>query len=647
MSENNKESLEKILKTITSAEQVIKEVKTSGIDISESEKLLGQAMEAYKEKDDKKVMFFVKKAEALAKKDWKDYYVKLTEETLSSTRKLIDEVKEANLDASEAEDLYNHAIELVEQKNFKIAEEYIKKAVTVANSIWNESRAQVVSDAIASIHALIMEAKEIGVDVIEAEKELLKAITHYKEGEYELADELVKQAVMLSRDSWNNYRAQVASESISDTYNLIMDAKNFGVDTRYAENTLSEAETRFEDNTYDDVEELLSDVEIDIKNRMQESRSKVIENAMADLLTAINEAKEMQADISSAEDLFNQAQEMLRDGDFDSVEDYLKAIESLVYDARKERENEIAAESISSTESMLREIETKVSDHAAEDALSVTQSLLKKLKVMADKEEETGTDLVEEGLEEVSDFESESEMDVEVHWETEDTESGVTADDSEIYEWGATYLCKEKKSQSSFKFYLNLLKGGSRGLCISRLHPDKLSQKYNLTESTIWLSKLPCDNCRNPSNLGKLAFTINQFLDKNPKSTVLLDGLEYLINNNDFQMVLRFIDDIHESIVIHGSIFVIPVSPASYTEREITLLERNSIALVDRIISNTKKFFEIEPFILPDKEKVTAGGGEGGSSKPLKKKIKKSEKEPKRPIKKTVTTKVERKKKYW
>ena len=139
---------------------------------------------------------------------WKDYYLKLTEETLSSTRKLIDEVREAGVEPIEAEKLFLHALELVEKKNFKLAEEYIKQAVDAANAVWGESRSKVVSDAIASIHSLIMEAKEIGVDVTEAEQVLLKAISHFKNEEYELADELVKTAVMMSRESWNEYRAR-------------------------------------------------------------------------------------------------------------------------------------------------------------------------------------------------------------------------------------------------------------------------------------------------------------------------------------------------------------------------------------------------------------------------------------------------------
>jgi tetratricopeptide (TPR) repeat protein len=617
---NNNEQIEDMLKTITSAELVIKEVKDAGVDISESERLLAQAMEAYKENDDKKVRFFVKKAEALAKKVWKDYYVKLTEDTLSSTRKLIDEVKEAGLEPVEAEELFNHAIELVEKKNFKLAEDYIKESVNAANKIWNESRSKIVSDAIASIHALIMEAKEIGVNVSDAEKVLLNAITNYKNEDYEVADELVKKAVIMARDSWNKYRSKVASEGISDMYNLIMKAKQGGTDTKKSEKLLARAEKRFEETAYDEVEDLLKQVETDIKNRMQDARSRELEQQLNRARKAMADAKKMKADVTSAEELFKQAEAMYKERDYDSVDDYLKVIETLIQDAMREVESEIAAESISSTESMLRDIETRVetkpSDGTPSDALTETQKLLEKLKLMGEQDETEKAPAAEpvEAAEVVEDVEIVEEPDEKVAvYETvkggEQTgEVDTSSDDPESYEWGATYICKEPKSQQSFQFYLNLLKGGARGLCISRMHPDKLAKKFNLTDSTIWLSKLSCDTCRNPSNLGKLAFTINQYLDKNPASIILLDGLEYLINNNDFQMVIRFIDDIHESIVVNDSIFIIPVSPASYTEKELTLLERNSIGLTDRLIKTTSKFFENMPLLLEDEEDASKSG---------------------------------------
>jgi tetratricopeptide (TPR) repeat protein len=598
------QSLDNILQTINSAENVINEVKASGIEIPESERLLEQAMHAYREKDDRKVMFFVKKAEALAKKIWKDYYVKLTDETLSSTRKLIDEVKEANLDPKEAEELFNHAITLVEQKNFKLAEEYIKKAVTSANMTWNTSRAKVVSDSIASIHALIMEAKDIGVDVSEAEKILLNAITHYKNEEYETADELVKNAVILARNSWNSYRAKVASEGISEAYNLILKAKNSGADITKAEKILNEAEMQFEENEYEDVERLLKLVDDYVKDQIQESHHDVTLKLLQEVENSINEAKSMKADVTSAEELFKQAKVMFEEKDYDSVEDYLKVIETLVNDSRQQRENELAAESISSTESLLRDIETKVGDQTTNDALLATHSLLEKLKMMGETDETT-----------VGELSDELPVEPKV---LEPAVQEAAADDSEVYEWGATFISKEPKSQKSFNFYLDLINGGAKGLCISRMHPDKLATKYNLKDSTIWLSKLPCETCRNPSNLGKLAFTINQFLDRNPQSVIILDGLEYLISNNDFQMVLRFIDDIHESIVVHDSIFVIPVSTASYNERELTLLERNTSALTGAIIKNIHKFFINLPEPKVAKAASKAAGRTDKGSKPGK-----------------------------
>ena len=60
------------------------------------------------------------------------------------------------------------------------------------------------------------------------------------------------------------------------------------------------------------------------------------------------------------------------------------------------------------------------------------------------------------------------------------------------FEWGATYLVNETRSDFSFRFYQRLLELGEKhhisGLCISRIHPSKISAKYGLDKKNIlWL----------------------------------------------------------------------------------------------------------------------------------------------------------------
>ena len=55
---------------------------------------------------------------------------------------------------------------------------------------------------------------------------------------------------------------------------------------------------------------------------------------------------------------------------------------------------------------------------------------------------------------------------------------------------------------------------------------------------------------------------------------LLLDGLEYLISNNAFNPVLRFLRRLIDKISETESILLISVSPKAINEQELKLLER-------------------------------------------------------------------------
>ena len=152
------------------------------------------------------------------------------------------------------------------------------------------------------------------------------------------------------------------------------------------------------------------------------------------------------------------------------------------------------------------------------------------------------------------------------------------------FEWGVTYLSKEDDPGVAYNFYSKLASIHDH-LCISRVHPTKLESRYRLPqESVIWLSKSGEPNSQPPTNIGKIAHTINHFIKKSEASVIILDGLEYLISNNDFPVVMRMLDDIQESIVINQSIMIIPISPTVFSKKELTLLERNTSYLTPQVM---------------------------------------------------------------
>jgi predicted ATPase len=138
-----------------------------------------------------------------------------------------------------------------------------------------------------------------------------------------------------------------------------------------------------------------------------------------------------------------------------------------------------------------------------------------------------------------------------------------------------SFLIKESKSDNSFEVFSALIDRGYKGLCITRIPPDKLE---NISRSTgteiLWLSKKSGKTCIPPS-LVKLSHEIMSFAKKNQNSVILLDGLEYVIGNVEFNKVLRFVNEIVDSTALNKSIFIMPMNPLAIDKKHLALIERD------------------------------------------------------------------------
>lgn len=146
---------------------------------------------------------------------------------------------------------------------------------------------------------------------------------------------------------------------------------------------------------------------------------------------------------------------------------------------------------------------------------------------------------------------------------------------TEDWEFGNGYLLKCKSSEYAFNILKDLIaKPDRNAICVTREHPDKVNKKYGLDITEIWWLSTSTEKFSvTPSNVSKIARIINDYVKTNENSVVLLDGLEYLISNNDFPKALRLIESIHETIVRNNAILIVPVNPLVIDEKNVQKLE--------------------------------------------------------------------------
>jgi CheY-like chemotaxis protein len=141
---------------------------------------------------------------------------------------------------------------------------------------------------------------------------------------------------------------------------------------------------------------------------------------------------------------------------------------------------------------------------------------------------------------------------------------------------GFGYVVKELKPERSFEMFVDQVTHNIQGLCITREHPQTIRKKWGLEKTPIiWLSNQLGKVYVNPTNIGILSDTIIRFIEKSGDCVVMIDGIEFLIVNNDFEKVLRMVHHIAEATMEYKSRLIISVDPRTLDTREMALLERN------------------------------------------------------------------------
>ena len=147
---------------------------------------------------------------------------------------------------------------------------------------------------------------------------------------------------------------------------------------------------------------------------------------------------------------------------------------------------------------------------------------------------------------------------------------------------GHSYFLREKRHERALEYLTELMDDGYAGLYITRRHPDHISRKRGRDGmKVIWLSTTLGRDYVDPHNLGSLTNLISSFMDKGSKAAILLDGLEYLMINNDFPRVLKFIEYVNEIVMQKKALFLVSIDPRAFEPKELALLERNADVIGD------------------------------------------------------------------
>ncbi len=251
----------------------------------------------------------------------------------------------------------------------------------------------------------------------------------------------------------------------------------------------------------------------------------------------------------------------------------------------------IAAENID----IPNEITKFIAEHVCSNIRELEGSLTKVIAYAELTNAEITMDLAQHVLRDI--LEDEEQKRIEQETSTRQQSAKHAREDEEIFQslkLGRSYLVEEERPDLSFK----LLEYGAEGewnlFCIARTNPRQIRDSYALEEAPIyWLTDRDSEKEQTITpSLESIIYYIQETIDETPNIIVMIEGLEFLIDNNGFNPVIRFLRQLIDDISERDAILLIPISPYVLDDQELKSLEREMIPITKAIsrASSSKSF---------------------------------------------------------
>lgn len=140
---------------------------------------------------------------------------------------------------------------------------------------------------------------------------------------------------------------------------------------------------------------------------------------------------------------------------------------------------------------------------------------------------------------------------------------------------GFSYMIAEQKPLFAYLALVDFKKAGFNPLVITRQHPSKLREKYDMGNTEIrWLTQVVGNSNLDPAKLSVIGNAMLSFIERHKNAVVFIDGLEYLLSNNSMIKVMGMLEGVMQKTVDTSSVLVVAVDKMTFEQRELAILEK-------------------------------------------------------------------------
>ncbi len=296
---------------------LIMDLEREGIDTTEVSEALKVAKGFFNRGSYIVALDHLRRAQASANELQQKFIVEAVQNRYEYARNLIDETSNLGLDTMDAENLLKEVEGSIETEDFSKAKETLNKFETKTKIMKENYYSDLAQDSISSSQMLISEAKNIGIDVGEAQSLVKEAEDAFKDSNFEQAQNLASQAEDVTKNIWDGFRRETTSSAVDEIKGLFTETRGLkGVDTADAERLLAEAETALAENDFDTAIDIASQAEDRILQTKRRFAEEVFPKTYMNTHALFDEMSAQGVDVSEANELLAQAEEAFKSQDF-------------------------------------------------------------------------------------------------------------------------------------------------------------------------------------------------------------------------------------------------------------------------------------------------------------------------------------------
>ncbi len=144
------------------------------------------------------------------------------------------------------------------------------------------------------------------------------------------------------------------------------------------------------------------------------------------------------------------------------------------------------------------------------------------------------------------------------------------------------YFIKHERSvEISYKVLLHYLVKKHYGLVITAKHPEVVRKTFGiLTTPIIWMTDSETEYLSvDPVDIEQLYETISQFCSKVKNSFIMIDGLDFLVQHNNFSKILHFLQEVKLLVEETNGVLIVPEGNLQLDKMQERLLDKELIRL--------------------------------------------------------------------